>query len=107
MASSLSGREVAVGPPPKAELLGGMERELIFGCSMAFGPSGDVREGIASFHAWNLDGQETNAGALYLTIESKPPFGQQIVVTRLPIPLNPTEYWWAAYSRTGRRFIPA
>jgi hypothetical protein len=103
---ALVSRDVVAEPPPKAEYLGGHEVEVTIGCSLDFGPTGDIQGGIATFHAWTLNGATANVGALYFAIESRP-FRQPAIKTRLFVPLNPTEYWYAAYSRIGPRFVPA
>jgi hypothetical protein len=45
---------------------------------------------------------------LYLVVEEKPPLDPTVRIrTYLPVPINPTKMWYAAYSRTGRQFVPA
>jgi hypothetical protein len=90
----------------KAEYLSGHEVEVTIGCSLDFGPTDDIHAGIATFHAWTLDGATSNVGALYFAIESRP-FRRPAIKTRLLVPLNPTEYWYATYSHIGPRYVPA
>ena len=96
------GSTVVMNPPPMT-VVNAQRKPITIGCSLEFGPTGDLRQGIASFRAWNLDGEDSNVGALFLVIEETPPFEHKPIPTRFALPLNPTEIWFAAFSRTGPR----
>ena len=84
------------------------EREATIGCSLAYGPPGD-NDGLATFRAWTTDESDVNVGALYLVVEETPPptAGHSAPMqTAFRLPLNPVEYWYAAYSRVNRRVFP-
>ena len=82
------------------------EAETTIACSLWFGPSDNIEDGIAEFRAWNLSGEDVNVGALYLVVHEKPPLDPEVrIKSFIPVPINPTEYWYAAYSRTGPHIV--
>jgi hypothetical protein len=103
----LGNKDVVNGPPGKAAALNQRETETTIGCSLSFGPQDDIEDGIVQFRAWNLSGQDVNVGALYLVVHEKPPLDPEVrIKTFIPVPINPTEYWYAAYSRTSPNYVP-
>lgn len=99
----MAGRTVVMSPPT-ITAVNAQRRNVRIACSLEFGPTADLRQGIASFRAWNLDGEDANVGALYFVIEEIPPKDRHSRIrTMFALPLNPTEIWFAAFSRTGPR----
>jgi hypothetical protein len=88
----------AEGPPPGAYFGKRELAETTLGYSLVFGPDDDIRDGYVAFRCWNVEWYDVNVGALYLVVEETPPLDPKVKLrTYLPVPINPTEMWYASY----------